>query len=372
MSAVRRDIYIRDPFTDLIKTNLGAEIHQFHSSLPGYQPTPLVSLSNLAKELGVKKVLIKDESNRFGLPSFKVLGASWGACRAIVQKLNLPVNSNLEVLRNKLFSTPLTLVAATDGNHGRAVAFVASLLRISAVILVPAAHDRHVKDAISSEGAEVVEIDGDYDETVQQAAKMADDRRLLIQDTAWEGYEEVPQWIVQGYSTIFQEIGEQDSSVWSKDSLVITPVGVGSLAHGVVQACKSREPMAKVVSVEPDTAACLYENRTREKPIPIKTSFTIMTGMDCGTVSRTVFEDLQRYVDISLTISDYESHLAVRYLKGQGIESGPCGASGVAAAQRLSTEGILNRESTVILLNTESSRAYPIPQQVDNNDSEEK
>lgn len=360
MSSFRRSIFVNKRRPEPIKTNIGPEAFEFHKTLPNYQATPLISLSDLANELGVKKVLIKDESSRFGLPSFKILGASWGSCRAIMQRLGLPETSKLDDLKQAIINNPLTLIAATDGNHGRAVAHIASLLGISATILVPADLDQHVKDAISDESAKVIDIEGGYDTAVQHAAQIADEANLLVQDTAWEGYEEIPAWIVQGYSTIFKEIAEQDPT-WSENSIVITPVGVGSLAHGVVQSCK---PQVKVVSVEPDTAACLYESRVADKLTPIKTSFTIMTGMDCGTVSYTAFGDLRNHVDISLTISDFESHQAVQYLEEIGIPAGPCGASGVAAARRLALEGVLDKDTTLILLNTESSRKYKTPHDV--------
>lgn len=362
MSSFRRKLFFNNHSSEHEFAPVDTRAYSFHKSLPNYNPTPLISLPDLASELNINKVYIKDESSRFSLPSFKILGASWGSCQAIIRELGLPENSDLAQLKANLAKNPLRLLAATDGNHGRAVAHIAKLLGISASIVVPSSLEAHVKTAISNEGGNVIEVEGSYDNAVRCAAQMAEPgKSLLIQDTSWEGYEDIPAWIVDGYSTIFHEILEQQPDLLSTNCIAITPVGVGSLAHAVVRSCKTLQPEMKVVSVEPDTAACLYKNRGGSELTPIDTSFTIMTGMDCGTVSRTAYQDLQNHVDVSLTISDFEAHCAVQYLEKHGVVSGPCGASGIAAAGLLAASGVLTPSSTVLLINTESSREYPTP-----------
>src|SRR6516164_2569194 len=157
------------------------DAYAFHQSLPGYSPTPLVPVPELAAELGVGRVLVKDESSRLGLPAFKVLGASW-ACRQVLQR-----------------RPGAMLVTATDGNHGRAVARMAAHFGVGATVFVPVVMLPQTAARITAEGATVVWVDGGYDDAVRWAAAFAADRpgRALVQDTAWAGYEQVPAWIVQ-------------------------------------------------------------------------------------------------------------------------------------------------------------------------------
>src|SRR5829696_3709197 len=167
---------------------------RFHRALPGYAATPLIDAPELAAEWGVGRVRLKFERERFGLPAFKFLGASWAA-RALLGEP--PHDPSLE------------LVAATDGNHGRAVARVARLAGVGATILVPAGTVRARIDAIEREGATVRVVDGSYDDAVRASAELADERRLLLSDTSWPGYEEVPRRVIEGYATIFAEADEQ-------------------------------------------------------------------------------------------------------------------------------------------------------------------
>ncbi len=216
---------------------------EFHESLPGYQPTNLISVPELAQELGVDHVFIKDESERFGLPAFKALGAAWAIDKALkAQELNQPANPNP------------TLVTATDGNHGRAVANTAKKLGLKARIYIPNTVSETAIDAIKSESAEVHVLDTHYDEIVTIAAQnAADSNSLLIQDTAWEGY-----------PTMLAEVDEQLASQHEKPTHVLVPTGVGSLLQAVLTHYRSQGPTAAhVISVEPDTAAHRQHLRDR-------------------------------------------------------------------------------------------------------------
>ncbi len=205
----------------------------FHRSLAGYAPTPLHAAPDLARAWGVGEVWLKDETERLGLPAFKVMGASWAAQRAVQE-----------------FSA-MELVTATAGNHGRAVARVARLLGLRAYVLVPGGTAAARIEAIRAEGATVEVEPAGYDVAVERAAALAaaDPARVLVQDTAWPGYEEIPAWIVEGYATIFAELDVEPD-------VVVLPVGVGSFATAAVRAL----PGAKVISVEPADAACLLES----------------------------------------------------------------------------------------------------------------
>ena len=346
----------------------------FHRNLPNYSPTPLIALPDLAAEVGVRAIYVKDESSRFGLPSFKILGASWGIFRAISKQLALSSDVELKELSEAARKIPIKLFAATDGNHGRAVAFMADMLSLEAHIFVPEILDEHTRELIVREGATIHVVSGDYDLTVQKAAEVAKATYggLLVQDTSFPGYEEIPSWIVEGYSTLLSEVDQQLASLGLHCTIMITPVGVGSLAHAVARHCKSASAPVSVVAVEPDTAACLYQSLKAGAPVKLKTSRTIMSGMDCGTVSLTAWEDLQNLVDASITISCFESHSAVQYLSGHGIPAGPCGSASLAALKLLAstkqTSLKLDEDAVVVLLSTEGVRPYRRPLDVSSDD----
>ncbi|CAG8947858.1 unnamed protein product [Penicillium salamii] len=345
---------------------------QFHRSFPNYAPTPLVQLPELAKDLGVHSVFVKDESNRFGLPSFKVLGASWGCFRAIAAQLGLDATVSLDELSKQARNASIVLTTASMGNHGRAVAFMARLFGVEARIFVPRSLDEGTRNLIAGEGAKIVVVQGDYDQAVQAALEESRGQNvLLIQDTAFEGYEDVPAWIVDGYSSMMTEVQEELARLGLSSSMVITPVGVGSLAHAVVKHCKSHDTPMSVVAVEPDTAACLASSLKAGKSVTVQGSETIMNGMDCGTVSLSAWPDLHRSVDACVTVSSYESHCAVQYLQANAVNAGPCGGASLAALRHLATSNtsLLSKDSVIVLLSTEGARQYTTPKDVSADDA---
>ena len=337
------------------------DLCKFHARLPGYSRTRLASLSDLARDMGIKALYIKDESTRFGLPSFKILGASWGIYRALIDRLDFAAQCSLEELRAAAQAHKLQLFAATDGNHGRAVAWMAKLLRIRAVIYIPKGVDDHTRQLISAEGSDVILLTESYDHAVATAAEAAHRQGgILVQDTAFGDYEQIPAWIVEGYSTMFDEIDAQLKELNLHPTTVITPVGVGSLASAAVSFAKSDGRHVKVVTVEPNTAACLHASLRASKPVSIHTTETIMTGMNCGTVSAIAWPLLRDNVDLSITVSDSETHIAVQDLASSGISAGPCGAAGLAALRQLVGDDMLEdrANAVVVLLNTEGIRDY--------------
>lgn len=175
-------------------SNGPVDVETFHKQLPGYSPTRLVSLDSVARELGVKAVHVKDESDRFGLPSFKILGASWGTFQAVVQRLGRSPSTPLPDVKKAVGEQGIRLFAATEGNHGRAVARMASVLGARASIYVPRAlPSTTTVELIKSEGADVVQIDDSYDDSVLRSSRdAAATGGVLVQDTAFEGYEEIP------------------------------------------------------------------------------------------------------------------------------------------------------------------------------------
>lgn len=324
---------------------LAGAARAFHRTLPGYAPTPLRELPEAASELGLGRLLVKDESSRLGLPAFKVLGASW-ACRQVLDR-----------------RPGARLVTATDGNHGRAIARMARHFGTAATVFVPAVMLAATADRIADEGAEVVRIAGDYDEAVRSAAVFADEApdRALVQDTAWEGYTDAPQWIVDGYDTLLEEV---DEALGGPPDLVVVPVGVGSLAQAVVAHYRGPgQGRTAVLSVEPDTAACVVTSLATGAPVTVPTGETVMAGLNCGTVSSLAWPVLRNGLDAAITVTDAEALAASAELAAFGISSGPCGAATLAAlrgalgdpARRAALD--LPDAPVVVLLSTEGRQA---------------
>lgn len=288
----------------------------FHRGLDGYAPTRLVEVPAIAEQLGVGRAFVKDESARLGLPAFKVLGASYAIHRAIAE-------SDTAVR---------TLVTATDGNHGHAVARTAKLLDLEARVFVPTGVEPVVVAAIRAEGAEVTVLDAAYDDTVATAADDADrSGAQLIQDTAWPGYEQVPGWIVEGYETLLGEIDRQlgETGVDGPD-VVAVPVGVGSLAEAVVRHYRSGGPSPSVLSVEPASAPCAIASLDAGESVPVPTGTTSMAGLNCGTLSSLAWPVLRDGLDAAVTVTDEDAAAAIDLLAAHGIGAGPSGAAALA------------------------------------------
>jgi diaminopropionate ammonia-lyase len=308
---------------------------RFHSSLPGYRPTPLVELPELAAELGVGAVLVKDESHRLGLPAFKILGASWAVNCALSRNSGFEAPAkDLTELRER--AAPVTLVTATDGNHGRALARVAALLGLRARIYVPAGTSQDTVQAIAGEGAEVILTDLIYDDVVWAAASSTAGNRgdVLVQDTAWLGYEQIPRWIVDGYDTLFSEIDEQVGG--RAVDLVAVPTGVGSLLQAALQHYRTptREDHPAALAVEPITAGCVTASLAAGKPTSVDTSQpTIMAGLNCGSISTIAWPVIREGLDAGVTVSDDQARAAMQRLNELGIPAGPCGGAALAGVR---------------------------------------
>ncbi|KAF2273909.1 tryptophan synthase beta subunit-like PLP-dependent enzyme [Westerdykella ornata] len=340
-------------------------IEAFHQLLPDYNITPLIELPDTAKELGVGRVLVKDESHRFGLPAFKILGASWAIYKAVASECGASLPCSLETLGAKARSRRLRLVACTEGNWGRATARMARYLQIPATVFVPKFMDMATQRTISSEGAEVLVVNGDYDMSIEAARDLAKIQgNLLVMDVSWQGYEEVPRMVVEGYSTMLAETDRQLQEMVGKPAThVIASVGVGSWAQAVTVHYKSKRDRATVVAVEPESAACLQESLKAGRIVSIKTDETIMNGMNCGTVSYIAWDVLRKGVDVCVTVSDLEAHREVEYLGAHAVPCGPCGAAPLAALRKLieSKDRFgLDAASVVVLFSTEGAREYEI------------
>ncbi|WP_083933133.1 diaminopropionate ammonia-lyase [Sciscionella marina] len=338
------------------------EVAAFHAALPQYAPTPLTELPALAAELGVHRVFVKDESARLGLPAFKALGAFYAIHRTIAEWVGEPVPGTPEGMRDRLTGRiPPRLCTATDGNHGRAVARMAALLEIPAVVFVPATLDAEAIAAIEAEGAVVRTVAAEYDEVVRAAAGFAaaDPGTELVQDTAWPGYERVPGWIVDGYSTLFTEVDEQLAAAGASPDLVAVPVGVGSLAQATVRHYRGTAAVRpRLLAVEPETAACLTDNLHAGQRRSIRPGPTIMAGLHCGTVSALAWPYLRDGLDAAVTVTDEAAAEASAALAALGVSSGPCGSASLAAVRFLvADKRSPGPGSTLVLLSTEHRAA---------------
>ena len=279
------------------------EARAFHAALPGYAPTPLHDLG--------EGVLLKDESGRLGLPAFKILGASWAIERALRERPDVDV-----------------LVAASAGNHGRAVAHEARRRGLSCRVFLPARSVPARREAIAGEGAEVVVVDGGYEDAVAQATRAgAEPGALEIADVGATG---PARWVVDGYATLFAEAAEQAATPFD---LVVVPVGVGSLAAAAARFGASTG--ATVVGVEPATAACLTASLRAGAPAVIETPGTAMAGLDCAEVSEAAWPELRDGIHGTVVVRDEEAHAAMRELAARGLAVGESGAASFAGLRAL-------------------------------------
>jgi diaminopropionate ammonia-lyase len=334
--------------------------------------SPLVELPEIAAELGVRRVFLKDESERLGLPAFKILGASWAVAKALALRFGVSVPTvSLAALQQAMAGTRVTLVTATDGNHGRAVSHMARLLGIGARIYTPAGVSAAARDGIRSEGAELVELDGTYDDAVSVAAASVGNQgaELLIQDTSWPGYHDVPEWIVEGYTTLFSEIDEQLAALGLAPDALVVPTGVGSLLQSAVEYYRGvSDARPAMVCVEPTTAACVLASLHAGELRSVDTSAgSIMTGLCTGTPSQIAWPTLRDGLDAAVAVDDSTVRATVNELAGLGRDVGPCGAATLAGVRavigdetvRAGTE--LSTDSVIVLLSTESLSANPLP-----------
>ena len=327
----------------------------YHCKIRQYEPTPLVSLSKLAKSLGISELYVKDESKRFKQNTFKTLGAIYAIHRVS------------ETLKGRI-----TFCTATDGNHGRSVAWAARKVKQKAVIYVPAHTAKTRIKNIKKLRARVVMVEGDYDATVQRAREDSEKHGyVLIQDTSWNGYTEIPTYITTGYKTMMMEL--EDSLHPIKEpgiDFVFMQAGVGTWASSVVAYYRNRYPrkMPKLVVVEPNESNALLESCKQMSLSKTRQSQqTIMAGLNCGTPSLIAWNILKKGVDLFLSIPDVYAIRAMQYLyypfkTDKQIFAGESGAAGLAGLTALACDPSLqevkariglDHTSRVLVFNTE-------------------
>ncbi len=320
----------------------------FHKTIPGYGRTPLSKLSKMAEHLGLGEVFIKDESYRFGLNAFKVLGGSFSMAKYIAKTTGRDVSElNFDILISERLREEFgqaTFFTATDGNHGRGVAWAAKKLKQKAVVYMPKGSTLTRLNNIIAEGAKATIEEANYDECVRMAAAEAAKipHGVVIQDTAWEGYEEIPSWIMQGYGTMAMEADEQlKESEIEAPTHIFVQAGVGSLAGAVQGYYKNRYPENPpiVVVVEADAADCLYRGAVAgdgKERIVTGDMETIMAGLACGEPNTISWDILKNHSAAFISLPDWAAAKAMRILsapiKGDPqVVSGESGAAGFGA-----------------------------------------
>lgn len=362
---------------DILSLAEVAKAKKFHQSFPEYSKTPLTTLDNFAKHIGIRNFFIKDESHRFGLNAFKVLGGSYSMGKYMAKKLG----KDIQELGYKEFTSTevknsigeITFFTATDGNHGRGVAWTANKLGQKSVVYMPKGSSQFRLQAIKNEGAEASITDMNYDDAVRLAAKHAHENDgLIVQDTAWDGYEEIPTWIMQGYGTMALEAIEQLNEYQvQKPTHVFVQAGVGSLA-GAVQGVVTNGfgPDVKTVVVEANLADCLYQSAVAGDGNPRNVGGemqTIMAGLACGEPNIISWEILKTYSDTFVSCPDWVAAKGMRVLgnplKGdEKVISGESGAVTTGLVYEIMTNPEykelkdslnLNENSVVLVFSTE-------------------
>jgi len=351
-------------------------VYHFHCSLPGYRPTPLVRLSALAGYLGIKELFVKDENHRFDVKAFKVLGASYAMAKCLGEVIGLGDDELTypNIIARKPAYGHLTFVTATDGNHGRAVAWAAKLFGCNAVVYLPKGASSLRLEAIRKYGATASITGMNFDDSVMHASQKAQENGwTLLQDTSWEGYEKVPRHIMQGYSTLITEsIGPEQMNL---PTHVFVQAGVGSFAAAMVASLtslakgKGVAPPAFVV-VEPEGAPCLFESIKKGERVRITGDLaTIMAGLSCGEPSLTGWEILKTGANAFLMCADGIARRGMKVL-GNPLAADPCIISGESGAvtlgalfeimtdtdnRKIRKDLGLNSDSSVLLFSTEGN-----------------
>ena len=339
-------------YGDVSTTAFGLEqaqrVRHFHQSFPEYSVTPLVKLEALAEELGVQSIYVKDESYRFGLNAFKVLGGSYAIAREIGRLLGLKEE---ELTLGRLLAPDvkerlgtLTFVTATDGNHGRGVAWTAQRLGHRAVVFMPKGTAAERLENIRRLGTEASITNVNYDDTVRLArAYAAEHKGIVVQDTSWEGYDEVPLHIMQGYTTMGSEIVEQLQAYGNiKPTHVFLQAGVGAMAGAmagfIADYYKERRPLITIV--EPNQADCIYRTALANDGQLHTVGGaldSIMAGLCCGEPCSLGWRQLAAYADNFVAMTDRAAALGMRVLgspmgSDAAVVAGESGAAGFGLA----------------------------------------
>lgn len=382
MKHVQNSFYssrILEEYFPLFSTKNIQKVLSFQQTHKKYTHTPLLSLDHLAKDLCVKDIYVKDESTRFGLNAFKVMGAIYAMGKYLAEKLGTDMEylsfQELQSKKRKDELGEITFISATDGNHGRAVAWAARELGQHAVIHMPKGSSKARLEAIRAEGATAVITDVNYDETVRRCATLADEKGwVMVQDTAWEGYEKIPLWIMEGYAAIAKEIVDDiEIQEMNIPTHIILQAGVGSFAAGIAAffAQYYNNNVPKIIVVEPNKADCYYRSfKENQGEIQAVTGDmdSIMAGLCCGEPNIRAFKILKQYSRAFYSCDDRIAALGMRILSSplemdRRVTAGESGAAPLGllyylkklAEKNVADDIGLNEDATVLVINTEGN-----------------
>lgn len=357
-------------FRTLLDLVSAAQVRAHMMHWAGYEQTPLRSLDDVAAEAGINRLYYKDESERFGLKSFKALGGAYAVDQLLIRELGrrLPAvqvtPDDLSAGAYRRECREITIATATDGNHGRSVAWGARRRGCPCRIYIHAGVSPGREQALADLGAKVVRVDGNYDDSVRQAARDAmDNGWFVVSDTSSEGYLEPPRDVMRGYMVMMAEIADQLGQQ-PPPSHVFVQGGVGGLAAAVIGFLWDRyqESRPRIVIVEPQTAACLHRSAIAGVPVAIEGDLdTMMAGLSCGEVSTLAWPLVHKGADAFLTIADETVPHAMRLLAGIGIEAGESAVAGLSALlivmgrPALADTLELGGDSRVLLFGTEGA-----------------
>lgn len=376
MKYILNDV-VEDANYEFFSKEEAEKVIKFHAGISGYAATPLAHLGELAKVWGVKDIYVKDESYRFGLNAFKVLGGSYAVAKLLCEKLEINIE---DIDFNYLVSDEvkeklgdITFITATDGNHGRGIAWAAEKLRQKAVIYMPKGSAAARVKSIEAHGADVTVTDLNYDDAVRFACEKADKNGwFMVQDTSWDGYTKIPAWIMQGYMTMASEAITQLEGV--KPTHVLIQAGVGAMA-GAVQALLvevyGKDAPATII-VEPDNSACIYESAKvgDGKPHAVTGDLqTIMAGLACGEPNPMGWDILKQSSRCFMSVADYLSANGMRILScpvlgDDRVIAGESGSVGVGVLDLILNNSEfsdlkeslgMDENSVVLMFNTEGN-----------------
>lgn len=364
-----------------LNEEISNKVRSFHSSIKGYEITPLVSLSNLASKLGIKGIYVKDESYRFNLNAFKSLGGLYAIFKIVCKELKLnDETTTFEDLQEEKIKEQLkdmVFITATDGNHGKGVAYAAHKLGCKSVVLMPKGTVDVRAEAIRNIGnSDVTITDLNYDDAVRKAAKLASENNwYLVQDTAWSEYEDIPNFITQGYTTMANEVYDQLQEYGiEKPTHLFLQAGVGSMAGGVLgyfaNKYKGNPPLTTIV--EPKNVACIYKSAlfNDSKPHGVTGDLhTIMAGLNCGEPNTATYPILRDFASYYAACDDYVTARGMRLMASplgndKKIISGESGAVGLGLLslimekddlKEIRQDMNLNSDSIVLIFSTEGN-----------------
>jgi diaminopropionate ammonia-lyase len=371
---IQKNNHFNGELSPLFSVAEGEKARAFHQQLVGYAPTPLRSLSCLAGAFGLGGIQVKDESYRFGLNAFKMLGGVYAIARLLCDEFGWAIEEfSFDKLKNEV-DEKLTFATTTDGNHGRGIAWAAQQLGQNAVVYMPKGSAKERVENIRAHGAECIVTEMNYDDTVRVVAELAKENGWkVVQDTAWEGYTDIPTWIMQGYSTLAVEALEQGvAQQLAKPTHVILQAGVGAMAGGVLGylAEKLGSENLKAIIIEPEQADCIYRSGSSEKGEMINVGgdlATISVGLACGEPNPLSWDVLRNCSSHFVSCEDTAAALGMRVLGNPlgddaRVVSGESGAIGLGllAAVHFSDEREalmgaldLDENAVVLVLSTE-------------------